>query len=81
MLSAVKFVHLWETNSGCTEEVETNACGYNTINYRLQTVVGNLNRQCTESLTKHSFVVCTSSSAQLDVVCMHELSFLYKLVW
>ncbi len=68
MLSAVKFVHPWETNAVAAikrGQVET----YKAIitDYR-QLVVGNLNRQCTESLAKHSLVVCTSSSAQLDVV-------------
>ncbi len=66
MLSAVKFVHLWETNSGCNKEGRwKHLCG--NIDYRQCIVVG-FNRQCTESLAKHSFVVCTSSSTQLDVV-------------
>ncbi len=69
MLSAVKFVHPWETNSGCTKEVcrwKHLINAYVAIECRQW--LWQLNRQCTESLTKHSFVVCTSSSAQLDVV-------------
>ena len=42
---------------------------------RSQTCSGGFNKQCTESLPKHSFVVCIYSYTQLDVVCMSLASY------